>query len=398
MTITINEIVEPLFPSGTGADPIFVAGNCGYTKDTGKVLFFSNYYDAKKPVADGGIGPEPEDWTTNPVLACLRNIFSEGAVRKAGEKGVDKVYVVNMGSAPTQEDWQAVFETAEQVQTKIEAYPGVKGYTIPGEPPVEVPIPGVFDQIGDHMDALETKMNYRNAFASLPGELSIVDMQKYTDPTQTSFVRNSRVHLEINPEMLGTYVAKVAYTPYHQDPALGTYRSKTIDDIKIALGAGAEPRLLKTEEVEALKDSGLVVDVPSFVEPGLVEPYRAVSTGYRLATDNTRPTDSKLHIRRNVDHQWEELDIITYKMFKMNNTAVVRGMIEGMGNAYLQGESDKGYLIPDPVTPTDPGYLFEVEVDPDNAFKLHRRRKVRPVGSVDMIEDISVVQVPIGGE
>lgn len=379
--LTINETVEPLFPRGSGADPIVVLGDCGFAKDTSKVYFFGSYLEAKQDHATNpdAIGPVPDDWSDNPVLKEVRDIFAEGAIRNMGQIGVNQVYVVNMGSAPGALDYTAAFNTINSLPVKVEDYVGL--YDV-----------ARLASIGERMNTLENAGNYRNAVGTVNPTATKAEMLLITDEAQGElteplpFVQNSRVHIHTDPDMQGTYTAKIACTPYWQDPGFGTYRSKTVEDIKV----------WDTIDREDLMNAGLVVDAPNLVDPSLAEPFMAVSTAYK-EVGGERPTDSLLHLRRNVDEQWRQTDIITLRMVKMNNTAVAKGLIENVANAYLQTQVDAGYIIPKKTVPTDNGYLFELSYDSLDPFKLNRVRKVRPVGSVHTIEDTSAIQVPIGG-
>ncbi len=376
MSLTINETVEPIFPGGRGGHAIVVLGDFGFTKDTSKVYFFGDYYTAKKDHAThpDSLGPEPADWSDNPGLKCVRDIFDEGAIRTLGQTiGVNKVYAVNMGDVPVAEDWVAAFETISALPVKIESYPGLSNVV-------------VHDSIGDHLDALENDADYRNAVVTVPAGATKEQLLNYTDESEVSFVQNSRVHIYTNPDMIGVYTAKIACTPYWQDPGYGTYRSRTAADIQI----------WKSSDRDELTEAGLVVDAPNLIDTSLAEPYRAVASSHKMV-GGIRPTDSRLHIRRNVDYQWEQTDIISLKMVKMNNTAVSKGLIENVANAFLQEQVEAGYLIKKTTVPTDNGFLFELKYDDMDPYKLRRTRKVRPVGSVDTIEDVSVIQVPIGG-
>jgi hypothetical protein len=376
--LTINETVEPLFPSGSGADPIVVIGDCGFAKDTSKVYFFGNYGEAKKDHDSNpdSIGPEPVSWSSNPALKQVRDIFAEGAIRTPDQTiGINQVYVINVGSAPLEADYTAAMETAATLPVTVENYANLSTVT-------------VLDAIGTRMDELEDTADYRNAIGTVAdGAISAKDdMIAMTDESENDYAQNSRVHIHTNPDMQGTYAAKVACTPYYQDPGYGGYRSKITDDIV----------LWKKGDRDELKDAGLVVDAPNLINPILAEPYMAVSTGYK-EVGGVRPVDSLLHIRRNADHQWRQTDLITLRMVKMNNTAVAKGLIEQVANAYLKQEVENGYLTAKSTVPIDPGFLFELTYDPIDPFKLNRLRKVRCVGSVQEISDTSVIQLPIGG-
>lgn len=377
--LSINEETEPLFPSGSGASPIAVLGDCGFTADPTKAYFFGSYFAAKKDhtLYGNSIGPEPTDWEDNPALAAVRDIFLEGAVREAGQTiGINQVYVINMGSTPTANNWATAMETLTNlpINNGIELYVGVDD--------VEV-----HEQIGLYLDELEEAGDYRNAIVTVTPGSTKEEMIEYTEVAEESdYIHNSRVHIHTDPTMQATYAAKVACTPFYQDPGYGPYRSKNVDNIVV----------WSTADRDDLKEAGLVVDAPNLINPALAEPYMAVSTAY-VKEEGVVPTDSLLHIRRNVDEHWRQTDMITLRMIKMNNTAVAKGLIENVAISYLREQVTKGYLIKKVNVPTDPGYMFELGYDETDPFKLHRIRKVRPVGSVHTIEDISIIQVPIGG-
>lgn len=366
-----------MYPRGTGADVIVVIGNAGFTKDTSKVFTFSSYLDARQDHAtvETAIGPEPADWTTNPLLKAVKDIFEEGAIRSVTDQfGIDKVYCINVGSAPSSSDYTAAMTTAATLfDARVELYVGLNDASI-------------LASLSTRLETLEQSGDYRNAIVTVATDATDAQMKAMTDTAQEDYVRGERVHIHTDRNMQAKYAAKMACSPYHQDPAYGPYRTVTPEQIVDRTNANRD------ELIEA----GLVVDWVSKTDPTKAEPCMAVSTAYRLVS-GTRSSASLAHARRNADHQFRETDKITLAHLKRNNTTIAKGLIEESARAYLKKEVTAGYLIAKSSTPTDDGFLFELQFDPSDPYKLIRNRKVRPVGAVYTIDDYSIIQVPIAG-
>lgn len=371
--LDVIETAESQFSKGTGGDTILVIGKTPNTKNLTKVLEFSEYAQAVKAVVDGGIGPEASN---NPLLVAIKDIFSEASIRNVNDLlGIDKIYVVDIGSTPGPEDWLAAqTSTLGYPDIDIELYVGCSDLA-------------VANSIKTNLNTMATKGKYRKAIFTNTANATVADIAAMTDSEQTSHIRSSRIIIKENPAMQAKFAAKMACTPYYQDPSYGPYRTATRDDIKIYTDA----------EYETLVGAGIIPDwpyrSPYDSDKTQVEPIRAVSTSFRKEA-GVRPVDANVHIRRNVDYQWRQSDLIVAAHLKDNDAETTLTLIEESVKSFFAGEVRKGYLVPKTTAPVDQGFSAAIKSNPDDPYSLIFDRSVRPINAIYGVKEPSVIKAP----
>lgn len=199
-TITINETTEVIGTKGEGAQVIAVVGDSGAAAAPTTLHTFNSYEEAKT-----ALGDESE---TNFLLAAIKDHFIEGDPENEGsELGVEKVYAINVGAAPTSTDFDNAMATIAAVKdVELEEYHGLSTVT-------------VLESIATHLDTLVGKGFPRLAIATVATGALEADILKMTDDGETNFIQHSRVYIHIDRDMQAVFTAKVACTPYYENPA-----------------------------------------------------------------------------------------------------------------------------------------------------------------------------------
>ena len=297
--VIIKETVESARKEGYTGRNILVIGNAGYAteKCEEKVYTLYNYDDAMNELAP----PEKVQSPGRNILKnIIRDIFNEGKPLDPNDTfGLNKVYAINIGPNATIQTLLTALETSETVyDADIEVYPELS----------DIP---AMNMIKGHLKKLEGFGDYRIALMAASPNASIDEMTKMTDPNESVYINSGRVIIQANPNVLGAFAAKVACTPYYQDPAYNPYRTIITQDI----------RKYRRDELETILDAGLVVDwevvVDSTLGMKVVEPVYAPATNY---TSEATPGDAWLHHRLNADHQSKITDGKARPYIKQNNT------------------------------------------------------------------------------
>jgi hypothetical protein len=237
------------------------------------------------------------------------------------------------------------------------------------------------------LTTLSTSCFYRTAIFTNTAAAAVADIAKMTDSGETSYISGSRIIIKENPSLQAKYAAKQACTPPGDDPCKGPYRTVT----------PAQMSKYTDADLNTLVSAGIVCDWiyrSPYDTSELVEPIRAVSTAFRSA-DGARPADANIHIRRNADDIWRQMDLIAANQLKSNDTETGITYVQELLTAFLESMVDAGRLKPKKTTPTDKGYFVRVDEDTADAFKLIITRKIRPINAVYFLDEPSTVQAPI---
>lgn len=373
--IDIEEFVEPIHYGGEGARRICIMGKTENTKDLTTIHEFKNYRAAREVIGDPS--------TENELLQAITDVFEEGSINfnSQDQLGIDKVYAIDMGTDPQAADWEAAFDTSmNKFGIDIDLPVGCSDLTVMN-----------YAKLG--YEDLASKGMFRNAIFTHAEGATLSQIRDMTDTTKGSYIRSGRIHIKYLRNTQAKYAAKVAYTPYYQDPAYGAYRSMGIEDIQDENG-----NILTIEDADDMLLAGITCDwkanSPYNPSEEYVEPIRSVATNHREVLGEV-PSDSNLHCRLNADYQWRQLVMIAGSFIKQNETATTLKALEEMGKAHLQGEVKKGYIEPRTRHPVDPGYYFKVTEDLSNPFKIWIDMKCRPVNAIYFIGMKAVVKAPV---
>jgi hypothetical protein len=360
--ITNKETVESARNDGYEGRNIVVIGSAGYTtdKEEEKIYTLYNYENAVKKLNP----PETvKSNGSNTLKNVIKDIFNEGKpLEPADTFGLNKVYAINIGPNPTIGTLLTALETSETIyDADIEVYPELSD------------IPAI-NLINGHLKKLEGFGDYRIAIVTASKNASTEELTNMTDTTKEKYISSGRIALYVNPNLLGAFAAKVACTPYHQDPAYKPYRTITTRNIK----------KYRRDELEEILDAGLIVDW-EVVDPTLgikvVEPVYARATNY---TEEGTPADAYLHHRLNADHQTHVTDERAREYIKQNNTETARQAIEQSCKSYLEEEVKQERLD---------GYSYELYPNIGDKYSLIVKMKLLPVKSIHVIEINRTIQV-----
>lgn len=374
-----TESQEAQYPRGSGADTILLIGKTPNAADTSTINEFYSYQDAIAELS----GEDPEE--TNELLLAVKDVFEEGAVRSVTDKlGIEKVLAINVGPNPVVgTEWADAQELGRlKRDIAIEVYVGLSDISF-------------MNTTKTHLDTLAATGKRRIAIFTHAADESKTNIIDMTDPSNAEdtpaapYIQGSRIYIKQNRLMQCKFAAKVACTPYWQDPARGPYRSVTFAEV--------EEQITSEDDLDDYTKAGIVVDWEN-LNPvqgnGKAEICKAVATSYR-GEDDVIPLDARLHIRRNADYQFRQIDLIIGAELKNNDTETGLQTMQQNVNAYLAGEVKKGYIKPKKTEPQDPGYLVEIIPHDTNPYGVKVRRKIRPVNSIEFIEEESVILAPL---
>jgi hypothetical protein len=356
-TITVNESTEIINNKGTGAQIIAVIGDSGIAAAPTTIHTFNSYEEAVT-----AIGPEAE---TNPLLAAVKDHFKEGnPTYEASELGVTKVYAINVGSTPTPENFTDAMTTLSNVKDiELEEYHGLSTVTI-------------LESIATHLDTLVSKGFPRLAIATVATGAEEATILLMTDDGETNYIQHSRVYIHIDRTMQSVFTAKVACTPYYENPAHGSYRTKDKNDIN------------EVTDPSTYVDKGFVCDWPTgspLSTSNQAEPVEAYSTAQAASTV---PADAQMHVRRNADHQIRTICQMIAKYLKTRNVPTARTVLEQEIRGHLANEVKAEKL--------EAGSA-DVIPNPTNTNGLVVNGSVRPPGTIDDITFNIGIELSTGG-
>lgn len=210
--------------------------------------------------------------------------------------------------------------------------------------------------------------------------------QKHTegidgDAKEVDGANSSRVAF-IEPTHYGTLLAKICNTLYYLEPGYLPINSLSVGEFEV----------LSNEERDKLCMSGLIFGEDDVLLPTTVpriclgvsssfgRPYSETAEGYE-----TRPADSLIHARRNVDHHVREvLGILAYQI-KRNETSVTLRYVKNQVMSYFENELSNG---------TIQAYTFNVAESSYNPYCLLVTGAIVPVNSTLAIEFSNRIEAP----
>lgn len=198
---------------------------------------------------------------------------------------------------------------------------------------------------------------------------------------QVEGVNSSRIAF-IEPTHYGTLLAQICNTLYYLEPGYLPINSLSVGEFEV----------LSNEERDKLCMSGLTFGEDDVLLPTTVpriclgvsssfgRQYSETAEGYE-----TRPADSLLHARRNVDHHVREvLGILAYQI-KRNETSVTLRYVKNQVMTYFENELSKG---------TIQAYTFNVAESSYNPYCLLVTGAIVPVNSTLAIEFSNRIEAP----
>ena len=359
--VTYYELDSNPMWNGEGSQiPIFI-GNTGtaLAEDAElKVQKFKTFSSAYREKQYEGLG---KDLETNPLLATLKDFFTEAAKTKSDDIGVSYVYVIDLGNADITSPegkalWVKAFDLAKSKRdVEVEVYVGLTG---DGEKVVPVLTSALASIKEDSKDG-SPRIGYYTISGATDEELiALTDETKGTG----KYLQSSRIGL-CEPKYFGKIIAKICTTPYYEEPGYTQFR--TI--------ANGEFNVRTPEQEKNLQKAGVIFIRDELTRKDIYTRINlAVSTGF---ADNieTRPNDCLLHARRNVDHLIRELFDVAFTQLKRNETEVNLKHLQTDVDALVDAEIEAGNMMP--------GTQCFVEESTKNPYDLVIEGNAIPVNS-----------------
>lgn len=341
----------------------------GTLKNPLKILSFENYDDVCKTTSAGGLGLEPTDIKTNPLMRIIKEYYEEGEGTETSEVTVGLCYAIDLGNAPKAADY---IKASELVQTQLDAR--VEVYTT-----LDVP---VMKAVWNNIMKVNLKGYMKYAyFLDIEGktDTELINLTKYianpTDAQKDTFINKSRINIVAN-QFEGKQIAKICYTPFDVEPGLEPFRT---------IEVGEFTRRTQ-KEMDDLSDAGIIFGFDDYFgeEPTPVMNL-ATSTAWSLE-DKLRPHDSLNHARRIADKVIIDVQRIAHDQLKRNETATNIAHVQTDCDQVIDEGIRDGYLMS--------GSKVTVEEDDGDPYTLIIYSKLRPVNATLYIEHRSQVLYP----
>ena len=161
------------------------------------------------------------------------------------------------------------------------------------------------------------------------------ELKELTKTANESKIQESRVYL-MAPENFGKRLARICTTPYYDEPGYYAYRS-------VKPGTFTE----RTDVAEeSLREAGIVFDHDEKTNSAIYPKINlCIATSY--AKGDSRPLDSLLHVRRNVDQLVREAVDIVYAQLKRRETAGYLSDTQANLDLLVHNKVDAGYMKKD---------------------------------------------------
>lgn len=327
--VYFDESVEYELEGAGGKIPVFIGktGNTGtatYKVDGTQIQKFTKWSEVNRTIANGGIGI---DTTTNPLLAVLKDFFTEAEPKSSDDIGVPYIYVIDVGAATSRDVWLTALTTAKTMKKAIiEFYVGAENisnedYTLTD-----------FMKAAYASISTETaNLNLRTAFTT---KADATDVQLIAlNPAETGVLK-SRVGI-IEPHLFGKHAAMLCCTPYYLEPGFIEYRTVKPGEFK--------PRS-EAEEV-ALQTAGIIFGRDEVVGDDLIlcRINLAVSTAYN---QEQKPADALFHHRFNADNLLRNIFKAVYTQIKANEVRSYMVKAQTKVDAVIDDEVRTERMIP----------------------------------------------------
>ena len=301
--VYFTETTEYELQGNGGKIPVIIGktGNSaatGYKVDGTQVLTFTNYAEACRTIANGGIGT---DTTTNPLLAFLKDFFEEAEIRTSEDIGVHHIYVIDVGAGTSKDVWLSALTTAKTKRdSTIEFYVGAENISDSNY------------ELADFINAAYASISTETANLSLRtgfvSKADATDAQLIALNPTSGGILKSRIGI-IEPLFYGKHAARLCCTPYYIEPGYLEYR--TVEPGEFAARTDAQ--------ILALQNAGIIFGADEVVSDLTVcRMNLATSTAFNK---NPRPADALFHARFNADNLLRNVFKAVFSQIKANESA-----------------------------------------------------------------------------
>ena len=289
--------------NGEGGEvPVFI-GATGNESPNANILELTNYKEAIRTPANGGLGPEA---TANYMLSIIKDFFEESMKLQSDDIGVPHIFVKDLGAATaaTAASWTGAKESSrKKLDVQVEAYIFKSSDALDK-------IIDVLTSIAASLKEDSLKGRPRIAYATVQGWTD-AQLKTLTQGTNevTKKIRDVDIVI-IEPDKFGKHLARICTTPYYDEP--GYYEFRTISE-------GEFTERTDSEE-EDLQAKGIVFGHDE--KPGKTAYPKinlCVSSAYAEAEDD-RPDMSLVHVNRNVNQLIRDSMEVVYPQLKRRET------------------------------------------------------------------------------
>ena len=355
----------PIFIGRTGIS----ASDDDKINPTFTIKTFNSYNDACVTTSAGGLGVEPANLDTNPLLKIVKDYYTEGEGTVNSDVAVGLAYAIDLGNSPTAADY---IRASELAQTQLDAR--VEVYTT-----LDVP---TMKAVWKNIMKVNIKGYMKYAyFIDIEGKTDAELMALTTyipNPTaaqKDTFINKSRINI-IEKPFAGKHIAKICYTSFDIEPALEPFRTVEVGEFK---------KRTQTE-MDALSDAGIIFGFDDyFGEEPTPCMNLATSTAWSL-NDNLRPHDSLNHARRIADKIIIDVQRVAHEQLKRNETSTNIAHVQSDCDQLVDEGIQAGYLMS--------GSKVTVKEDDGDPYTIIIHSKLRPVNSTLYIEHHSQVLYP----
>lgn len=347
---------NPTFDSTQYKIPVIIGPTASAVATPKVMTKFKSYAEANRTVANGGIIPNDDSTTANPMLEFLKDFFEEAQPTDTNAIGVPYVYVIDLGKAPQTADYTTAMDTAKTKEDiTVEAYTGIYD-------------PAVMNDADTSMSEDVHTGNPRIAlFPAGVSGVSDADMIKLTDEKQkttegaANFVQKSRVFL-IEPDFYAKTVARICVTPYYEEPGYNIYNTIEAGNF----------REREVEEEQALQAAGIIFNRDETTLEN-VYPKINLAVSSAFAKGDLRPNDALMHARVNADHLIRKIFVACYPQIKRNeykkNLKILKTAIDKVVDDEITAEN------------MEKGTKVTVEESDKNPYQIKVSGKALPINS-----------------
>ena len=343
-----------------GKIPVFIGktGNAaatGYAVDGTQMQRFASWAEVNRTIANGGIGT---DTTTNPLLAVLKDFFTEAEIRTSEDIGIPYIYVIDVGAATSKDVWLTALTTAKtERHATVEVYVGAENIADNGYSFTD------FIMAANASISTETaNLNLRTAFTT---KADATDAQLIALNPQNGGILKSRIGL-CEPLLFGKTIARICCTPYYIEPGFLPYRT-------------VEPGtfIARTDaEILALQNAGIIFNADEVVSDLTVCRINlAASTAFGA---NPRPADSLFHARFNADNLLRNVFKAVFGQIKANESATYIVKAQTKVDAAIDDEVEAERMIPFN-SETGNGTKLDLVESDSNPYDMELTGQIQPI-------------------
>lgn len=299
--VYFTDIVESEPVKDGSKIPIFI-GVTGNSTSAEGILKFVSYDEAKKTVANGGIGPEGNN---NLLLKVIKEFYEENAKAGEGSIRVPYIYAIDLGTDLTD------FATAcADAKKKLDA--DVEVFVLPEQ------AAGTISAITTAATSIATYVEDRILRFGL-----FTDFSDNTDSKMIARVEaNEQPYMAyIEPTLYGKTVARICKTPFNKEP--GFYQYDTVD-----AGTFTERSMA---EMLALQNGGVIFNRDEYANKKFIP---RINLGvFTTFIETTKPADCLIHARSIANQVIGECFDVCFAQVKNNETET--------NLAYIQSQLDR---------------------------------------------------------